>query len=1071
MSLITSVLAQQNKIVLNDENAPALVTPKFAVYWDQEQGDQGRGGQGRGKQEAGVQDWGNPLQGTRPSPAEPLAFNEFKAKKDSLPYEFSNQANFGFVQNGLWFHAKIENQSDIEDWVLSVRFAQINDARLYLVHEGETIYEKTDGILNKHSHYANPTFEIRFEKNQTVDAYLYVSASSMSLLAPIYLEPESAHSVTNKIDFLLWGGFYGTIIILAMYAITFSFNYPSLSNLLFFFHIFVVLKWQLSWSGHSYLLGDAFFAIFNYVRPEEIILLLGISSTAFTTQLLPRKKFSSRIYIMQIGFIVLSIIALALLSFNAFSIEWRFIITYTLGYVCLAVNFLSAFQTFNSQYAPARPILIAWILMVIGVVFSTLYIFGYLSTNTFNSQLFQLALNLQAGAFLLGIVSKTQNELEDELLQARADAENNFLMVEEQNVHLEIARREAVKASEVKSQFLANMSHEIRTPLNAIINFSKELESKVNVAERDEHVKIVNSAAKDLLTLVNDILDFSKMEAGQLTLNEKPFQPRDLFEDIAATMSKTAHLKQLEFIYDVDDLPTFLVGDVFRVKQLLTNLLSNALKFTNYGHVALRAKVDSLTSRECVIRIKVEDSGIGINEQDLDTIFKAFHQLEDELNRSYQGTGLGLVICQELVYLMNGHLSVRSEPTIGSCFEAIIPFKVQSSQQIGKPGILPHSLNSLPFLGRKAFVYDRWGESRRTIVRQLQITGFEVSSFESLDLLIQKLEADSYLFIVLSLTQTSKRHFIIERVKPYAPDNTIVLFSGPPPPNPLISMLPVSTRVVRLPLTARKVTSIDSPVHAMQLSETEKKIKDLPSARILAVDDMELNLRLLETWMKNSPITLDLAYDGHSAIEKCEQIEYDLILMDIQMPGLDGIETTKRIRKLSLNRATPIIAVTAHALEKEKQHFLESGLEDFLSKPIELDSLISLIYEWCDFQDHDSEKLPESIDWDLALSRSNQNPEVAMSFMDDFVSHLNDHRKDIQQYAERQEIKSLLESVHKLHGACCYTGVPRLQMLCFELEEAIKRDPTFAYETKVEELLLEANLLINDWAQRRQFLI
>jgi two-component system sensor histidine kinase BarA len=146
-----------------------------------------------------------------------------------------------------------------------------------------------------------------------------------------------------------------------------------------------------------------------------------------------------------------------------------------------------------------------------------------------------------------------------------------------------------------------------------------------------------------------------------------------------------------------------------------------------------------------------------------------------------------------------------------------------------------------------------------------------------------------------------------------------------------------------------------------QPSMNERQIMNLPSVRMLAVDDMELNLRLLETWLKHSPITLDLAYDGFSAIKKCEQIEYDLILMDIQMPSMDGIETTKRIRKTKLNMGTPIVAVTAHALEEEKQHFLESGLEDFLSKPIQLDNLIRLINEWCEIPTNSIEKLPETL--------------------------------------------------------------------------------------------------------------
>ena len=1022
----------QNEIILTQTEEAELVTPKFAVYWQD---------------------------------GEPLSFDAFRANKDDMPYQFSEQSNFGFVREGLWFHARVNNQTDLNTWVLSVRFAQLQDAQLYLMYRGEVIYQGTDGIQNKTTNFANPTFEFSLPKDEIVDIFLYASSSSMSLLAPIYIQPESVHQRTNQIDFLLWGGFYGAILILAMYAITFSFNYPSINNLLFFTHIALVLIWQLNWSGHSHLLDEHFTNLFTLLKPEELVIFLCMSSSAFTLFLLPKTHYGKQMYVALIAFIAVSFVSLIIIHLPILSIEWRFIVTYSVGFSCLGINFLTSLQAFNQQYIPSRPIMIGWAIMFIGAILSTLYIFGYLSTNTFNTQLFQLALNIQAGAFLLSIVSKTQSELETELVQARADAENNFLLVEEQNVHLDMARRDAVKASEVKSQFLANMSHEIRTPLNAIIGFSKELESKVNVAEREEHIKIVNSAATDLLTLVNDILDFSKMEAGQLSLNAKPFQPKELFEDIAATMSKTAHLKQLEFIYDVDEMPQYLVGDVFRVKQLLTNLVSNALKFTNYGHVALRAKVVSLTSVDCMVSIKVEDSGIGMSESDLQTIFTAFHQLDDELNRSYPGTGLGLVICQELVYLMRGELTVNSKPSEGSSFEAIIPFKVQA--------MLNARAEIKPFAGRKAILYDTWGESRRSLVHQLQQSGFEVDSFETVNLVCKELslEPEAYLFLTLSYKEAEHRDVVLNTISELAPVNTVVLFSGPPPPNLLISALPVSTRVVRLPLTARKIAALETTMQPAQPSMNERQIMNLPSVRMLAVDDMELNLRLLETWLKHSPITLDLAYDGFSAIKKCEQIEYDLILMDIQMPSMDGIETTKRIRKTKLNMGTPIVAVTAHALEEEKQHFLESGLEDFLSKPIQLDNLIRLINEWCEIPTNSIEKLPESIDWELALHRSNQNPEVAMSFMDDFITQLDEHVKDIKAHCQANQADALLASVHKLHGASCYTGVPRLQAMCLELESALKKSLDYPYSEAVDELLVEINVLTSDWSKRRQRLL
>jgi two-component system sensor histidine kinase BarA len=1025
-----SFAVAKTPVELSKVSASELITPYFAVY--------------------------------EPT-SESQSFNDFRATKTQLPLKYSDKVNFGAVNYGLWFHGHIKNTTDIEKWVLSLRFAQLSDVQLYVLDQGELIFEGSDGSLNKESNYANPTFELNIAKNQELEIYLFTKASSLSLLAPIYIQTEAVHSKTDQIDFLLWGGFYGTILILAMYAISFSFNYPKISNLLFFVHIAIILIWQVTWSGHQYLMDERFALLFKMLRPEELIVLLCISSTLFTFMVIPRSAYFIKLRFICLVFVGLESLLFALMLAPFMSVEWRFAVTYVSGFLCLLLNLSVALQAFNNQFKPARPLLIGWVVMFIGTTLSTLHVFGLLPTNVFNSQLFQLALNIQAGAFLLSIVSSTQNELEVDLVQARADAENNFMQIEEQSVHLDIARREAIKASDVKSQFLANMSHEIRTPLNAIIGFSKELESKANPTERDEHVKIINSAASDLLTLVNDILDFSKMEAGQLTLNNKPFKPIDLFEDIAATMSKTAHLKQLEFLYDIDEMPTYLIGDIFRLKQLITNLISNALKFTNYGYIALRASVLSCSENECVISIIVEDSGIGISADDIETIFKAFHQLDDELNRSYQGTGLGLVICQEIVHLMNGEIEVKSQPSEGSIFQSTIPFKLPESSN--EPYL------SMPFTGQHAVVYDTWSESRMTIVKQLQQLGFQVSSFESLKNAAEHIDGNTYLFITMPLKHANKRPQIVEQIAAIAPAHTALLFSGPPPPSPLLSILPRSTKVLRLPLTARKLNTFESQFNVEQPSSSERQLSQLPNIRMLAVDDMKLNLRLLETWLKSSPITLDVAYDGPSAISKCEHVEYDIILMDIQMPNMDGIETTKHIRKIPLNMGTPIIAVTAHALEQEKQHFLQSGLEDFLSKPIEIDNLVNLVHEWCDTNNEQGNKLPESIDWELALNRSNHNPEVAISFMDDFIAQLEGHQAEIRQVAEQNDVQAILASVHKLHGACCYTGVPRLQTMCSAIEETLKSTTTPSYTFSIQELLIEIKLLRSEWPTRRQRLL
>ena len=232
--------------------------------------------------------------------------------------------------------------------------------------------------------------------------------------------------------------------------------------------------------------------------------------------------------------------------------------------------------------------------------------------------------------------------------------------MEEQNVRLDIARKNAIEASNVKSQFLANMSHEIRTPLNAILGFSRELHSDSLPPEKQEQISIIHAAADNLLSIVNDVLDFSKIEAGKLEINNHPFSPNEMLEDMVSVMAKSAHLKKLEFVYDLEPLPEKLIGDSYRIKQVLNNLLGNALKFTDHGFVSLTASGKEQEHGMYEMVLQIEDSGIGISRDDQRKLFAAFSQVDDAMNRSYQGTGLGLVICQELVKLMRGELTLQS---------------------------------------------------------------------------------------------------------------------------------------------------------------------------------------------------------------------------------------------------------------------------------------------------------------------------------------------------------------------------------------------------------------------------
>jgi two-component system sensor histidine kinase BarA len=1030
------VASEKHTIIIDDSLTSRLLSEEFSVYY----------------QESRV-----------------LTFEEFKKSRNLLPFRTFKTSNYGFVKNGAWLYSKVENRSQINRWIIDIRSAQLQNVQIYITSNGKLIQSGTDGIQNKTSPYPLPSFELDLPTNTTLEIYIYVNSSSMMLVAPIYLQTYNQQKTLLMLDFSIWGVFYGALVVLLLYAVTLIVYKSRLIGVVYIAHLFLILLFQLLWSGHTALLFGWINTLFLYVRAESMVMVMSISVTLLNLLLIPSDMHGARIRKVLKYLLYTNLFFFFAFFIPVFLPQVKITITYALVFAVLSINFATCINASINGFFPARALLVGWIASIIGSTLSALFIFGILPSNPFHQHLFHFTLLLQTGIFLLAMVMRNQYNLELEVKQAENDTLSNFVLIEEQNIHLDLARKEAIKASEVKSQFLANMSHEIRTPLNAIIGFSKELENNQNMLEREEHVRIINSAATDLLTVVNDILDFSKMEAGKLTLNIRPFSPRNLLEDIAALMSKNAHLKQLEFIFEVGHLPDFLLGDAFKIKQLLINLLSNALKFTNYGYIKLAANVTELTQDDCTIEFMVEDSGIGISKSDLNKLFTAFQQLDDNLNRSFQGTGLGLVICQELTSFMGGQIRVTSKPTQGSIFTASIGFTIDynATQLVSK----------LIFAGQTAYIIDDWDESRQAAKQQLEAVGFAVIDMHIVSQLGDYNVGNDYVFVSLPFRSLEHRADITKQLIELRIANIVFMYSGPEPSKFNHDMSLPQPKLLRMPLTTSKLKDIDASFYQASEKPSNKSIDTLPTIRMLAVDDMELNLRLLKTWLQSSPIMLDIAYDGESAIERCKNTGYDLILMDIQMPYMDGLEATRLIRKTPLNIGTPIVAVTAHAMEQEQQHFLDSGMDDFLSKPINLENLVSLINTWCaqlPFEKN-SHEIPNastsSIVWETALKLFYNDQNSAIEFLDDFTQRLPTHANEIELGWEQQRADIILESIHKLHGACCYTGVPRLQDYCNQAQTLLKTQQLEHHSTTISTLLFEIEQVIEMWPKLRKSLV
>ncbi|MCW8109762.1 ATP-binding protein [Alteromonas ponticola] len=980
--------------------------------------------------------------------SEQLTISEALDRRQSFQWHTEKSPNFGFHTNGLWLVSRFSNVSNDTRWVFTVNFSQLDKVDFYLVVNGEVVQQSFQGKLQNAQQFRIPTLRTSLPDATPTELYIRVESHSSSLIVPLVVTPEPIHSVNMQVDSILWGLFYGGLVILAIYNIVLYFGTREPALLAYVGYIAAVLIWQFIWGGHIQLIASDGIPPWVVSHTELIFIIMGVSSGIFAVFFLETRKNAPTAHFAVMALIIVQALLGVVCVSDMLPHIWKNNLVYGVSIVAILSYIYAGFEAFMNHFKPARYFIFAWGMLASGAVIGMFSLIGVLPSNTFTTYCFQVGVFLEAGLFSIALMEKSRSQLEAEVEQATDDLRNNMELIEEQNARLDIARKDAIKASNVKSQFLANMSHEIRTPLNAILGFSRELNHSPLPTEQQEQARIISTAAENLLTIVNDVLDFSKIEAGKLTINNQPFSPNQLLEEMVTLMAKSAHAKRIEFVFELAPLPEKLIGDMFRIKQVLNNLLSNALKFTNSGTITLSAKGRPLPHGIHEIEISVEDTGIGISREDKKKLFTAFSQVDDSLNRNYQGTGLGLVICRELVRLMRGTLHLKSIPGQGSKFTVTLRMN-QLSQKFS----LTHSSE---WTGKQIVLIDPVPETRHASASILRYLGAHVTSVESTTFLKGLPETNpEYLFAVVPITKSSKRDNFLSEVIQFAAQKRILWYSGPEPFNHYPSLAQYFHTQIRMPLTITKLESLLYQKAYPNHNHMQSKLNSLPAARILAVDDMDMNLKLLHTWLNPSAVELTTTMSGQDAVNRCQTQEFDMILMDVQMPGMDGLQATQQIRKSALNLGTPIIAVTAHAFKEEQERLLASGMDDYLPKPIEIGNLVDLIQRWCRNIESRSPALP-SIDWPLALKRSNHNPAVSMELLDDFVKMLPESIRIISDTWTNNDFIELTTEVHRLHGACCYTGVPKLQDLTKQIESALKLQQYTVVEKLMPELLVES---------------
>jgi two-component system sensor histidine kinase BarA len=659
-------------------------------------------------------------------------------------------------------------------------------------------------------------------------------------------------------------------------------------------------------------------------------------------------------------------------------------------------------------------------------------------------------------------LENAREELQHNVEQATEDLRNTMETIEVQNIELSLARKEALEASRIKSEFLANMSHEIRTPLNGILGFTNLLRKTGLDSRQQDYLATIEKSADNLLAIINEILDFSKIEAGKLALEQVPFNLRDLIQDTLTILAPAAHDKHLELVSLIyRDTPQALVGDPLRLKQVLTNLVSNAIKFTRSGSIVVRAMLEEDLGDRAHLRISVQDSGIGLSEAEQRSLFKPFNQVDNSSSRQAGGTGLGLVISKRLIEQMGGEIGVTSETGQGAEFWLLLdlPKATEEGDE------LPRALLG----GRYAALLESHELTRQSLRHQLEDCGMQVIEFSNLDALIEEaaLRQHGSAPLSVALIGISTREHPPERLSRQlwelnqqgclslllCPTTEQALYHATLPENHgQLQAKPVCTRKLQrtlIDLLSPRAQRIDANGASPATSASR-------APRLLCVDDNPANLMLVKTLLGDMGAQVTAVDNGYDALRAVQQDSFDLVFMDVQMPGMNGRETTEAIRQWELEQRQPplpVIALTAHALASEKRALLQAGMDDYLTKPISERQLAQVVLKWTGLSLQSGEPAPSQLpergsaapelrvlDPEEGLRLAAGKPDLAADMLAMLLGSLNADQQAIRQARASNDSSALLERIHRLHGATRYCGVPQLRAACQRSESLLKQN-------------------------------
>ena len=666
-------------------------------------------------------------------------------------------------------------------------------------------------------------------------------------------------------------------------------------------------------------------------------------------------------------------------------------------------------------------------------------------------------------------LSAMQFDMEARINEFTQELQQTLEELEIRNAELDITRSNAMQASRTKSEFLANMSHEIRTPLSGILGFAELLGNTNLDLQQLDYTQTIQKSARSLLAIIEGILDLSKIESGKLEVHVVAFNLVDILEDVIDLLAPIAYEKNIELLYKIDpEINHHIQADPERIRQILLNLIGNAVKFTDKGYVLLRVSRGELEHRPFSIRFTISDTGIGMNRETRQKLFSAFTQGDTSITRKFGGTGLGLVISRKLALLMHGEIGFDSTENEGSTFWFEVPVEIDQDFVTPQPE---------PLAGKRIALIEEHAMCRDALRCMLEQWGCDITTLGrdhcSLDSQLAQNGAFDAAIIGISSDQltTMKDPRCIERMYSTSSVTSMVIISTRSYADLDIFSSAGFDRVVfrTSPQDMIKkeliglITGISEHSDGVPSCQPCASLAQLPPLRVLVVDDNDTNLRLAEIILKNRNMQVDIARSGDECIDRARQSDFDLILMDLHMPGLNGYETASRIRAFETDgKHAIIIALTANAMPHEIEKIDKFGMEGVLIKPISDHLIMDIIGSYfCNDGDAaaaapctPAESGRDSVySLDDARRLTNGNTELAIELVSMLRSELPRHRLAISTAYRNNDLALLKEHAHKLNGASRCCGTPLLRQAADALERAIDNEPHEPLGALVNDLL------------------